>query len=249
MTLTRTQNSQPIPPKSLDGWALNELNQLIGEVTEAYDKYQLHRAFRLLHDFCAVQISAVYGNAMKDRLYCELPDSPLRRRCQGVMRQMAAALIRLLAPMLVFTADEAWEYLPHKTADEASFPSVHLLELPKASALAGQDQQGEWKQLMELRDQALGQLDALKKSAGLNKASEAEVVYKLDAAAKAKFEPYGADLEDLVGAGFHSFAAPAAGGPSVEILDRRADVQILRPFVEAPARCWQQCRLPRSFHA
>jgi len=51
-------------------------------VTAAYDSYQLHRAFRLLHDFCAVQISAIYGSAMKDRLYCEAPASPVRRRSQ-----------------------------------------------------------------------------------------------------------------------------------------------------------------------
>ena len=68
---------------SLDGWALDQLQTLIAEVKSAYDAYHLHRAFRLLHDFCSVQISAVYGNAMKDRLYCEIPNSPLR----GVARQ------------------------------------------------------------------------------------------------------------------------------------------------------------------
>jgi isoleucyl-tRNA synthetase len=101
-------DAQVVPPNSLDGWAWAELDALIRDVREAYESYQLHRAFRLLHDFCSVQISSIYGNAMKDRLYCELPTSPLRRRSQTVLYRILLALTKLLAPMLVFTADEAW---------------------------------------------------------------------------------------------------------------------------------------------
>src|SRR5262249_54063814 len=81
-------DTQPVPMNSLDGWATNQLDTLIEETIKAYDAYQMHRAFRLLYDFCSVQISAVYGNAMKDRLYCEAPTSPLRRRTQTVMYNM-----------------------------------------------------------------------------------------------------------------------------------------------------------------
>ena len=116
---------EKIPPQSLDGWMLYELDRLVAQVREAYDGYLTHRAFRLLYDFCAVQISAIYGNAMKDRLYCELPASPVRRRSQTVQWQLADALIRLLAPMVVFTADEAWEFLPGAEA-----ASVHLVNFP-----------------------------------------------------------------------------------------------------------------------
>src|SRR6185312_13677099 len=90
-----TDSVEP-PLQSLDGWALAELDGLIRDVTAGYESYQLHRVFRLLHDFCAVQISAIYGNAMKDRLYCELAASPLRRRCQTVMYKMVVALTKLL---------------------------------------------------------------------------------------------------------------------------------------------------------
>ncbi|MGD0388354.1 MAG: isoleucine--tRNA ligase [Tepidisphaeraceae bacterium] len=227
-------DSRPIEAASLDGWAMAEVNKLIGEVTAAYDAYQLHRAFRLLHDFCAVQISAVYGNAMKDRLYCEKADSPPRRRCQTVMRRMADCLIRLLAPMLAFTADEAWEHLPHKSGEEAALAAVHLLLLPKESGeLPTDEQKREWAKLMELRDQALFQLDALKKSVGLNKALDAEVVYHVGEALRRRLEQYGPDLEDLVGAGFHSFADGPAGADCVEIVDRREKYK-------ACARSWKR---------
>jgi isoleucyl-tRNA synthetase len=201
-------DTQEVPQNSLDGWANYQLDELIKDVTEAYDKYQLHRAFRALHDFCAVQISAVYGNAMKDRLYCEAPNAPLRRRAQTTMYRMALALTKLLAPMLVFTADEAWEYIQHKPAEDRELASVHLALLPQPSGeTVSDDQLAEWKDLMELRDAALAQLDQLKKEVGLNKASEAEIVYSVgDDALRRKLQAYGVDLEDLVGAGFHSFA-------------------------------------------
>ncbi len=231
------QNTQEVPQNSLDGWASAELDQLIADVTSAYDAYQLHRAFRLLHDFCAVQISAVYGNAMKDRLYCESPNSPVRRRTQTVMYRMIIALTKLLAPMIVFTADEAWEYIQHKPKDDAECASVHLALLPQPSGQTVSDQQREeWKLLMDLRDQGLAQLDTLKKEAGLNKALDAEVIYEVDDDdLRRRLQVYGPDLEDLVGAGFHSFAEVSTNKPavSVKMVDRRETYQ-------ACARSWKR---------
>lgn len=227
----------PVPPaSSLDGWAMAELDRLIVEVTEAYQTYQLHRAFRLLHDFCSVQISAIYGNAMKDRLYCESPDSPLRRRCQAVMHAMVLALTKLLAPMLVYTADEAWEHIPHKPAEDAGLASVHLALLPRPSGMQVNDgQREEWKLLMDLRDSALQQLDALKKQAGLNKALDAEAVYHVDGELRRRLEAYGPDLEDMAGCGCHSFAENGSDGPvaTVKVIDRRNDYR-------ACARSWKR---------
>ncbi len=219
------RDAQEIPAKSLDGWASAELEQLIQQTIAAYDAYQTHRAFRLLHEFCTVQISAIYGNAMKDRLYCDAPDSPLRRRCQTVMYQMLIALTKLLAPMLVFTADEVWEHIPHKPAGEGDLPSIHLALLPESAGVAVTDEQREeWNLLMQLREQALGQLDRLKKEKGLNKALDAEIVYLInDDALRRDLQAYGPDLEDLVGAGHHTFAEKTTAGPAVEVqlIDRR----------------------------
>ncbi|MDB5174270.1 MAG: Isoleucyl-tRNA synthetase, partial [Phycisphaerales bacterium] len=230
-------DAQPVPLNSLDGWVSAELDTLITETREAYDAYQIHRAFRLLHDFCSVQISAVYGNAMKDRLYCEAPAAPIRRRSQTVMHRIVLALTKLLAPMIVFTADEAWEFITHKPGKDAELSSVHLALLPEPSGMdVSADQREEWKLLMALRDEALQQLDALKKQAGLNKASEAEVIYQVnDDALRQKLQAYGSDLEDLVGAGFHSLAEKPVDGAAVtvQIVDRRNDYP-------ACARSWKR---------
>jgi isoleucyl-tRNA synthetase len=218
-------DAQEIPASSLDGWAAAELDALIRGVVTAYDQYQTHVAFKLMFEFCNVQLSAVYGNAMKDRLYCEAPNSPLRRRAQTVMYRMAVALTKLLAPMVPFTADEAWEHLKHKPAGEENLSSVHLALMPKAWAdEPSEEQKAEWKRLFELRDSALLQLDALKKEAGMNKALDAEVVYSIeDEATRRKLQAYGPDLEDIVAAGFHTFAEKPVDGPavSVKVFDRR----------------------------
>jgi isoleucyl-tRNA synthetase len=231
-------DAQEIPASSLDGWAAAQLDTLITEVTAAYDAYQLHRAFRLLHDFCSVQISALYGNAMKDRLYCEVPNAPLRRRCQTVMHRMAIALIKLLAPMIVFTADEAWEYIQHRPAEESDCQSVHLTQLPKASANQPTDEQREeWRLLMELRDQAMLQIDVLlRKFPKQIKPLDMEIVFQVDDdALRRRLQEYGPDLEDVVGAGCHSFAEKSAGNPAVtvQVLDRRETYK-------ACARSWKR---------
>jgi len=229
-------DAREVPLNSLDGWAWAQLDTLIAETIEAYQSYQLHRAFRLLHDFCSVQISAIYGNAMKDRLYCELPQSSLRRRCQTVLHRMLVALTKLLAPIIVFTADEAWEFIPNKQGEDAGLPSVHLAKLPKPSGMnVSEDQRRQWRMLLDLRDQATHQLDALKKQVGLNKAIDAEIVYHVDDATRRQLEPYGMDLEDLVGAGFHTLAAMENGraGAAVTVIDRRDSYQ-------ACARSWKR---------
>ena len=231
-------DAREVPSNSLDGWALAQLDVLIRDVTAAYDAYQTHNAFRALYEFCNVQISAVYGSAMKDRLYCEAPDAPLRRRCQTVMHRMALALTKLLAPMIVFTADEAWEHLRAKAGDDANLESVHLAKLPRPSgAEPSEEQAAEWKLLMDLRDQAMLQVDPLlRKFPKQIKPLDMEVVVRVnDEALRRRLQAYGPDLEDLIGVGHAIVEEAPAGGPafSVEVLDRRETYK-------ACARSWKR---------
>ena len=99
---------------------------------------------------------------------------------------------------------------------------------------------------MKLRDSALLQLDELKKSVGLNKAIDAEVVYQLDAPTRAMLEPFGVDLEDVVSAGCHSFAE-GSGEPTVKVIDRRNDYAACARSWKRRHGCWKRCGVPRSF--
>jgi len=109
----------------IDRWILERLNRVIADCRSAYEAFEFHKVYHTLNQFCAVDLSSLYIDITKDRMYCDAPDSPRRRATQNGMHKIFEALCRLLAPILVFTAEEAWR---HSTAGG----SVHLLELPQA---------------------------------------------------------------------------------------------------------------------
>ena len=110
----------------LDRYVLHRLEQLKELVREAYAEYQFHRVVTALHTF-AVEVSATYLDVAKDELYCGLPWGPARRGIQTVMHALCSELARLVAPILVFTADEVWDHLPGERPE-----SVHLSDWPEA---------------------------------------------------------------------------------------------------------------------
>jgi isoleucyl-tRNA synthetase len=110
----------------VDRWILDRLQQVIEECRAAYAAYEFHKVYHTLNQFCAVDLSSLYIDITKDRMYCDAADSPRRRATQAAMRQIFEALCRLLAPILAFTAEEAWSYLgPNES-------SVHLQLFPEA---------------------------------------------------------------------------------------------------------------------
>ena len=96
----------------LDRWALMRLSELIPRVGKAYDEFEFHTIFHALNNFCSVDLSAVYLDILKDRLYTFRADSPLRRGSQTVLFEIVVAMTKLMAPVLSFTAEEIWRTLP-----------------------------------------------------------------------------------------------------------------------------------------
>ena len=96
---------------AIDKWVLDELAQLVRKVTEAYEGYEFHRAFKdLIDPFCANVLSATYHDILKDRLYTCAPNDPLRRSSQTAISIVFSVFTRLVAPLVPHTADEAWSY-------------------------------------------------------------------------------------------------------------------------------------------
>jgi isoleucyl-tRNA synthetase len=120
------ENSVDPQPHSIDAWMKNRVDQWARNVYTAYDRYEFHQVFKQIYEFCNVEISAVYAKAIKDRLYCELPDSPKRRASQTVCYRALMRLIELCAPVLVFTADEAWAAVRQLPGCAELEESVHL---------------------------------------------------------------------------------------------------------------------------
>ncbi|MEY2512572.1 MAG: isoleucyl-tRNA synthetase [Verrucomicrobiota bacterium] len=110
----------------VDRWILDRLENVISECRAAYAAYEFHKVYHILNQFCAVDLSSLYIDITKDRMYCDAADAGRRRATQMAMHRIFDALCRLLAPILVFTADEAWGYL-------GGSDSVHVRTFPEES--------------------------------------------------------------------------------------------------------------------
>jgi len=117
----------PDKREELDRLALSWLAQLLARVKRAYEDYEFHQAFHRLHQFCAVEMSAIYLDILKDRLYVSKADSRERRSAQSTLFDLLQGLTLAMSPILSFTADEIWEYIPGSGRPE----SVHLGEFPE----------------------------------------------------------------------------------------------------------------------
>ncbi len=115
---------------TLDRWALHQTAALIRDCTAAYEAYEFHRVYQLCNQFCAVTLSATYHDILKDRLYTHGTNSPLRRSSQTALQHIFGTLVRLLAPVLTFTCDEAWSYATAQS--EYGEGSIHLQDWPEA---------------------------------------------------------------------------------------------------------------------
>ena len=120
--------------QELDRWALARLGELIPKVCRAYENFEFHSIFHAVNNFCSVDLSAVYLDILKDRLYTFRRDSPARRGSQTVLFEILIALTKLMAPVLSFTAEEIWRMLPEATRRASDHPSIHLAAFPEPDA-------------------------------------------------------------------------------------------------------------------
>jgi isoleucyl-tRNA synthetase len=147
-----------------DQYILLRAAELTADVRGHYDTFTFHKAYQRLKDFCIVDLSSIYFDVLKDRLYTSAPKSLARRSAQTALWRLGDALVRLMAPTMSFTADEVWELLP---TFEGRPESVHLVLFPEARDLAGDLPAGfdapalveEWTSLLGVRDEALKVLE------------------------------------------------------------------------------------------
>src|SRR4051812_32889273 len=159
-------------PTLIDRWILERLDQVIAECRAAYAAFEFHKVYQALNHFCAVDLSSLYVDITKDRMYCDASDSPRRRATQAAMQKIFDALCRLLAPILAFTADEAWQYA------KAS-GSIHLQELPAESPVSG-EAIAQMNELLRLRS-VIGQaIEKARQEKLIGNALEAAVVLGSD---------------------------------------------------------------------
>lgn len=144
----------------IDKWAMQQLQKLIFEVGEAYENFVFHKVFSLIYNFCTVEMSSIYMDVLKDRLYCDAAGSLSRRSSQTAMHGILDSLIRMLTPILVHTAEEAWAVMKFKSQE---FESVHLASMPEVDDSINWREPGvDWDKIMSLRDEVLVALEGLR---------------------------------------------------------------------------------------
>ena len=177
----------------LDRWALMKLNDLVAKVIKGYDDYEFHVVLHAIHNFCVVDMSNFYLDVIKDRLYCEEKNGVLRRSAQTAMYEILDALVRMIAPILCFTADEIWQAMPHRDGDDAA--NIVLNAMPKVNPAwaFAEEASSKWDKLIALRDDVNKALEEARKNKVIGKPLEAWVTVYADDETAALLETVPAD--------------------------------------------------------
>jgi isoleucyl-tRNA synthetase len=166
--------------QEIDRWALGQLNAVIRDTRAAYEAFEFYRVYQRVYQFCAVTLSSLYLDVLKDRLYAEAPAGPDRRAAQFVLARLHDALTRLLAPIIPHTVEELWDFLP-ASASGGKPASVHLAEWPEPDpAFDDPARDARWTTLLAVRDEVLRELEKLRAAKTIGSAQEA--VVRLDTA-------------------------------------------------------------------
>ncbi len=233
----------------LDRWAVQRMAELQESVLSAYESYEFHRAYQLLHNFCVVELGGFYLDILKDRLYTTGADSHPRRSAQTAMYHISEAMVRLMAPILSFTAEEIWELLPGER--EASVFYELFYELPE-----GARSDLDWASMIQVREGVAKALEEQRAAGTIGAGLEAEVTVYTDGALKAALESVGDELRfvfitseaavaDAVSRPvdakqFDGFAVAVAASPAPKCercWHRRADVGTIEGHETICGRC------------
>jgi len=160
--------------QEIDKWAIAKTELLIEEVRKAYESFEFHFIYHAVHNFCSVDMSNFYLDILKDRLYVEKTDGQLRRSAQTAIYEILCNLTLLLAPVLAFTAEEIWQYIPESS--KYNKESVMLNDMPKVvNGLATDEFMAKWERIHLLRDDVNKALEAARAAKIIGKSLEAKV--------------------------------------------------------------------------
>jgi isoleucyl-tRNA synthetase len=187
---------EQMPP--LDRYMLVRTRELTEKVLRWYEDFEFHRIYHALNEFAVAELSALYIEAVKDRMYTFAPQNPARLSAQTVLWMISDALVRLVAPILSFTAEEVWQYMP---AMAKRLPSVHLELFPQPASLAATidaDFMSDWSTLLMIRDEAFKSLEEARKAKLIGKALDARLVLEVPENMGPLLERYFGSLKELL---------------------------------------------------
>ena len=223
--------------QALDQYMLRQTAALGEQVVRWYGELEFHKIYQEVNRFCVVELSAFYFDVLKDRLYTSAAHSPARRAAQTAIWRITEALVRLLAPIMSFTCDEVWQYLPKL---ESRAPSVHLALFPRATDLLGEGtplddprQREDWTTLRSVRDEVLKALEEARKAELIGGSLEAQVALKASDPVYGVLDRYRELLRYVFIVSAIVLERSESGNGS-----RPLSVQVSRAAGEKCERCW-----------
>jgi len=211
--------------EEIDKFALIKLNKLIDDCTKAYDEYDFNKAYQTINTFCVVDMSNFYLDIIKDRLYTAKYDSKLRKSAQTAMYIILDALVRILAPMTCFTAEEIWKYMPHKNNENVE--SVMLTDYPQVNSMFENKQLEEkWNKIIKIREDVSKKLEEARASKLIGHSLNAKVIISED---DNEFEFLNNNKQLLMTVFIVS---------DLEIVKGNKDIQVVIANGEKCERCW-----------
>lgn len=225
--------------EEFDRWALLRLEQIRSEVSKAYEDYQFHVMYHAIHNFCTVDLSAIYLDVLKDRLYTERADSRLRRSAQTAMFQILTTLVRLIAPVLSFTAEEVWQHLPNR--DERK-ESVLLSDWPEAQPrYVDEALEERWNKRLALRSEVMKVLEESRQAKEIGHSLDADITIYANDDAYGTLKDMGAELADFYIVSTVTLVHGLDQAPEQAKLTEEEDMKIVASAStrEKCERCWK----------
>ncbi len=225
---------------SIDRWALSELARVQGEIKASYHAKQFHQVYQQLHNYCAVDLGSLYLDVLKDRLYTLPEASHARRSAQTVLLHIAEAMVRWIAPILSFTADEIWKLLPGDRSQTVFVQTWYPVPVASGGGVAN----GDWTTLLAAREAVKKELETLRAAGTIGSALDADVALYADGDAEAALARVGDELRFwFITSG--ASAQPLSLKPATAAEAKLANGQTI--WIAATAttadkcgRCWQR---------
>ncbi len=178
----------------LDRWALYRLKEMSDRVIKAYEDFEFHLVYHTLHNFCVIDLSSFYLDIIKDRLYVSSKNSRARRSAQTVMDEILKVIVRIMAPVLSFTADEIWQHMDHENGS----PSVHAdLFMPVSEEYRDTELAGRWEEIFRIRGEVTKALEIARKDKLIGHSLDASVTLGLSPELETLLAPYKEQLRSI----------------------------------------------------
>lgn len=226
--------------EELDKWALLRMEQVKRTVLKAYENYEFHVMYHAVHNFCTVDLSSVYLDILKDRLYTEKDDSRLRRSAQTAMYEILLTLVKLVAPVICFTAEEVWQALPVR--DEKEW-SVHMMDMPEENdRYLDKELDEKWKKRLALRSVVTKALEESRQAKIIGHPLDAEVTVYAEGENLAVLKDMEKELADFCLVSQTKVTEGLGNAPenAVSSEDGAVKVSIAVCTLEKCERCWKR---------